>query len=211
MTKPDKKRALSEGGAEAAIELVKLIPGAGALIEGVRKYHDSIEEQQRAAFVERLESRVSALEGNREWYQSEEGELFVKKVVATALNAEYADKLDFLANALVSGPQVEGQAMRLKMVEMIRQVSRTAIDVLVAALNNPSGTGEVISADIAKAMGWHPALVDACVQELYALGAFSHVTAWRDQGSHITSAQGFSRGTPALTDISRAFVEFVSE
>jgi len=205
-----KKKALAVGATEGAIELVKIIPGTGSLIESVRKYRENIEEQQREQFIRRLEARIEKVEGNSEWYATDQGEQFVKKVVATALNAEYADKLDYLANALVNGPTLgDENARRMKYVEMIRQLSKPALDVLIASLKNPPDTKQVIPERIAQEIDWLPALVSACVQELYAAGAYSNVINWHEQGGRMRPSEQFKVGTPAITEVTLGLVDFI--
>lgn len=201
-----KKKALAAGGKEAAIEVAKMLPGAGAFIESVRKYHDEIEEQQREAFTQCLVERIERLEENQEWYKTDEGERFFNKIIGTALNAEYADKLEYLANALVNGPSLgDDDAKRMKFLEMVRQLSKPALDVLVTSMQRPTDSKQISSRDIASVMEWHPALVDACVQELYAAGAYSYVTEWHDN----RPANYFQKGTPALTPITAELANFV--
>jgi hypothetical protein len=206
----DKKKAVLAGVTGGALELAKVVPGLGALIESVRGYQENIENQQREAFVEVLSIRMDEMRDNAEWYKSPDGEEFVKKVVATALNAEYTDKIEYLANVLVNGPQLANDnARRQKFVEMVRQLSKPALDVLVASLKHRSGTGQVIAGDLARILGWHPSMVDACVQELYAVGAFSNVTAWYTQGE-IHPMTSFQAGTAAVTDITQGLARFIS-
>jgi hypothetical protein len=207
-----KSKGLLAAASEATIEVVKqIVPFSGAFIEGVRKYHESIEEQQREEFVQALSERVEELSKNAEWYKSEQGQAFVKKIVATALNAEYVDKLEFLANALVNGPKLGAdEAMRAKFVEMIRQLSKPALEVLVASLGRVSGTGQVMPGEIAGILRWSPELVDACVRELYAFGAFSSTTHWAKSGEGYRQGQYFNEGVPARTDFTKSFSEFIS-
>src|SRR5262249_29502885 len=148
------------------------------------------------------------LKKNADWYKSDQGQKFVKKVVATALNAEYADKLKFLANALVNGPGLRGDdAMRAKFVEMIRQLSKSALEVLVASLRRqiPSGTGQVMPGQLAGVLGWAPELVESCVKELFAFGVFSSTTRWIKSGENYRQAQYFPEGTPAITAFTKSF------
>ena len=173
-------KALTAGATEGAIEAAKLIPGVGILIESVRRYHETIEDQQREEFVDLISQRLEKIEQNSAWYASEEGERFVRKIVATALNAEYADKLEFLANALANGPELaDDSASRLKFVEMIRSLSAPALEVLVASLEQQEGDGQVLAGRLAGTMNWPPYLVDACVNELRSLGVYSSIVSWR--------------------------------
>lgn len=203
---------LKSGATEAAIELVKhLIPFSGILIESVRKYQESIEEQQREEFIAALAARVSEVGASSEWYKSDEGHAFVRKVVATALNAEYADKIEYLANALVNGPSLTSDvAMCAKFIEMTRQLSKPALDVLVASLQHPTGTGQVMPGELAGAMGWSPELVEACVKELYSFGALSSTKSWTMSGNAYRQSEFFQEGVPSASSFTRSFAEFIS-
>jgi hypothetical protein len=152
------KLAMKKSAWAVAESLARRVPVVSELIEGASAYKESIEEQQRAAFIEALVARVDRVQDEADkWYQSPEGETFVKKVVATALNAEYADKIDFLANALVNGPLLgSDDAMRLKLVEMIRQLSRPALQVLVTSLKLGGGQVDVAGL-IPHLVGWKTA------------------------------------------------------
>lgn len=203
--------AVAAGAMEAAIQLFELIPGAAIPIEGVRAYRERIEEQQREAFVRLLEERVAKLEHISEWYRSVDGEVFVKKVVATALNAEYADKIEYFANALVNGPRLGvDQARRLKFVEMIRQLSQPAIDVLVVALKFRPTSDDIDIGELAERLTWDPTQVDACVKELYSVGALSNVTRWDSSNGRSRKSSWFPDGVPAITSYTREFAKFIT-
>lgn len=205
-----KGSAVAAGVKEVAIQLAELIPGVAIPIESVRAYRERIEEQQREEFIRRLEERVAKLEHVSEWYRSIDGEVFVKKVVATALNAEYADKIEYLANALVNGPSLgANQARRLKFVEMIRQLSNPAIQVMVAALRIRQNVDEVVVGEIARLLpGWDPGVIDACIKELYSVGAFSNITRWNTHGE-LRAMASFRDGVPSVTPFTREFSAFI--
>jgi hypothetical protein len=207
----NRKSALKASVGEALIQLVEEVPGLSSLIEGFRKYHEDIEDQQRRAFASELMARVHDLEQHADWYSTPEGQEFVRKIIATSLNAEYADKLGFLANALANGPLLANdQARRLKFVEMIRQISRPALDVLALALGKQSSTGEVLPGVIAADMNWDPALVDACISELHSLGALSSVTKWARTNDGYRPDLAFGEGQSATTELTKQFAEFIS-
>lgn len=207
------RRALGKAGVEAGIQLLEEIPFVSSLIEGVRKYQEVIQDEQRHAFVEVLAARVGELEASaRTWYSSPEGEVFVKKVVATALNAEYGDKLDFLVNAFVNGPSLrQDDAKRVKFVEMIRQLSKPSLELLVASVRLRPKSEEVVIEELASELKWHPSLVDACIREVQSLGGYSPITKWETgkDGNSRPIAQ-FMGGLPGISPITREFAAFIS-
>ena len=204
--------AIKAGATEGAIEAAKMIPGVGILIESVRKYHETIGDQQREEFVDKISRRLEKIERNSDWYATDEGEQFVRKIVATALNAEYADKLEFLANALANGPELaDDNTSRLKFVEMIRSLSAPALDVLVASLRQQEGAGQVLSGRLAAAMNWPPYLVDACVSELRSVGVYSSIVSWRkDRDGNYEKSSYLSGSGCARTEFTEQFVQFIT-
>ena len=137
----------------------------------------------------------------------------MRQIVATALNAEYADKLEFLANAVANGPMLaDCDATRLKFVGFIRTLSKPSLDALIGFAKHSSIGTEITAGNIAKTMEWKPELADACIRELHAHGVYSSVTSWRldrysdryEMGSH------FSDGRCAPTEMTVEFVKFIS-
>ena len=204
---------LKAGAMEGVIEAVKLVPGVGILVESVRKYHDAIEQHQREEFVNLLAARIEKIENHSEWYATENGEKFVRKIVATALNAEYADKLEFLANALSNGPTLENDdATRLKFLDFVRSLSKPSLDALVGFAQYSSVGTEIQAGNIAKTMNWKPELADACIRELLSLGVYSSITSWRRDryADRYEPGSYFSDGRCAPTELTEAFVQFIS-
>lgn len=77
----DVKKALIHGFTEGTVETIEMIPGLGILIEGVRAYSESIEEQQREIFVRTIVERIEVLENvfNDKWFKTSEGIDVTKK------------------------------------------------------------------------------------------------------------------------------------
>lgn len=192
-----------------AIESLKsFIPLAGPLIEGVKAYHASAEEEQREAFLQALVERIDRIQAEAEWYKSEKGKGFTKKIVATALNAEYADKVDILANAFANGPRLrEEDALRAKFVEMIRHLSRPSIEVL-SVIGKVCKKGQVPRMNLlGPHLGWEPELIDACLSELQSQGAISSTMEW-SRGQK-TSWSSDNAGGP--TKLTAEFARFVAQ
>lgn len=205
----DQKDAISAGLNEATIEAMKLIPGLNVLIAGVRKYEEQIENQQRRAFIEALSSRVSDIEEHfkDEWYTTSEAQEFVTKTAASALNAEYADKVEFFANMLLNATRQNLEQMeRLKFLEMVRHLSKPALVVLAAVtelhlsrgsshspqVDDPTSKGQIISNT-----GFEPLLVAACIDELRSVG--------------VLSSEGFAAQVAGFTSFTLKFVNFIKD
>lgn len=209
----DTKRAIKEGTKGAALECFKSVPVLSVLIEGVKNYQASIETQQKELFLELLRDRVAALEKveNIEWFKTTEGEEVVKKIVASALNAEYGDKIEYFANALVNCAGDFEQAKRLKFIETLRHVSKPALCILAeeSELQQKRGkhfSPQVLVSELIERSGKEPHLVDACVKELGYLGVFSSTVSYTKDGKQ---EQGFSSNTLAYTEFTERFVEFI--
>lgn len=209
----EKKKPLKAGISEGLIEAVKLVPGLGILIEGVRKYHETIQEEQKKEFVSAISERLEVLEEAflKEWYDTPEGIETTKKIVATALNAEFSDKMEYFANALFNSPQDFEQVERLKFIEILRNVSKPALIILEAEsrLHKQRGayySAQVLIKDLVRETKLDPFLVETCVTELYSLGVFSSTTDYSLDG---TQSRMFSNGTPAFTEFTKKFIKFI--
>lgn len=205
----DKRRAAGAAVIEFAIQLADQVPLLSSIIEAARKYQENIDEQQFNAFLASLVKRVDELDKKANWFGSPEAQAFVKKIVATALNAEYSDKLEFLVNALLNGPSLgNDEARRIKFVELIRQASRPALEVLVASVRLEHD-GAILTDRIAADLRWHPELVEACVSELHSFGAYSHILKWQSSGNGYRAAASYMNRTPGIAPFTREFAKFI--
>lgn len=209
------KEALKAGVTEGIIEAVELVPGLGVLIKGVRAYHQYIEEKQKEDFLKLLVERLEVLEDafSDEWYRSDEGITVTKKIIVTALNAEFADKTEYFVNALFNASFSDDQLERLKFIEMLRSLSKPALVILAAEsyLQNKRGphySEQVLVAELVKETGFSPYLVESCVKELYSIGVFSSVTDYQKNGA---TSRSFEEGTAAFTKFTKKFIEFIRD
>jgi hypothetical protein len=209
-----KKDALLNAGSEGIVEGIKMIPGLNILVSSLKAYQDSIEEQQRTEFITQLNMRLEQIElisFNREWYKSSEGIEVSKKIIASALNAEYADKIEYFANALINSSKDYSQDERLKYIEILRIVSKPALKVLAKERELHKKRGERSSPQVSfnqlvKNLDLSPHLIETCINELYSLGVFSHTLEFSSDG-HAT--RHFDQGTSAYTKYSEKFVLFL--
>lgn len=207
--------ACGEGIKESLIEATKLVPGLGILIEGVRAYQNKIEEEQREEFIKALVERLEKCEGrvSNDWYKTDEATQVIKKIVASAMNAEYIDKIDYFANAILNAANEYDQVERLKFIEILRNISKPALIVLEAEKRlqdkrGPRHSSQVLNDQIIKETKLDPYLVETCVNELYALGVFSSTTGYTSDGR---KTEYFSDGVAAYTDFTKRFVSFIED
>jgi len=194
-----KKDALIAAADGATIATIKRIPVLGELIEGIQKYEENIAEQQRRIFLEVLRDRVDDLETyfTDPWYSTSEAQEFMKKTVASALNAEYTDKVKFFVNMLANAKQDLEQMERLKFVELIRQLSKPALKVLALAAQL-SGTIvglkdiKQIKGNAVSKLNLDGLLVDSCIDELFSVGVLSQ--------QHLKARAGYTAFTQRFVD-----------
>jgi hypothetical protein len=208
----NRSTALLAGGWEGLIEAAKLIPGLGIAIEGVRKYRQSLEDQQAAEFLKRLEERIEEAAKNANWYHTDDGREFFNKLFANAMNLEHNDKIEFFVNAAFNAPSLgSDQAKRLKFVDTIIKLTKPALQVLAVAVANPASDKAVRSGDLAVMLGWDPYLADACVNELGAHGVLSNVGDWHKDERSFQKTYFGTNGQLLITTLTREFSDFISK
>jgi len=206
--------ALLAGGSKGLIEFAKIVPGLSVLVEGIRAYQENIEEQQKRDFIASLTERLKNLEAesiNAEWYQSEEGIEVTKKIIGSALNPEYADKVSYFANALINSSGDYEQDERLKFIEILRHISKPALKILAKerGLHLERGRGyspQVLVSELIKNTTLEPHLVEACVNELFSIGVFSHTVDFDKNGRQRSH---FENGTAAYTKYTDKIINFL--
>jgi hypothetical protein len=206
-------KAIKSAGIGAAAELAKKIPVLDCLIAGAERYYESIQHQQREEFVLVLADKLQKVTENAEWYQTREGQQFAKKVISSAMNAEYADKVEYFANALVNGPSLAPNDPHvLKFVELLRKLSKASLEVLAVLVKNArevilTGNPRVYPASLAVSMNWHPSLAEACIQELHSEGVLSLVIEWSQDGQGYRKAR-WTEDAPNVTQFTIKFANF---
>jgi hypothetical protein len=209
----DQKEALVESAKTTALAMIKRVPVLGELLEGLEKYKDTLEEQQRELFLDLLCERVGELEKlQSDYFKSDEISKIVRKIVSSALNSEYIDKTEFFRNALLNCDQKIDNAEKLKFVEILRHASRPALLVLAKekelhSARGPDYSQEVLQNELIKNMPrFDPHLIESCINELYSLGVFSSTLDFHPDGGR---KNHFNKGTAAYTKLTDRFINFV--
>jgi hypothetical protein len=199
----------------AGLEAAKRVPGVPEITEGIRAYKSYLQEQQEEGVARAIEKRIWRLEQFRadKWAETAEAREYIAKIVSCMLDTTNADKIEFFANALVNYGVPCGHMERLKFVELIRSLSTPSLMVLayveqIYREKGPAWSPQVLPDEVIKASQLEPWLVHACINELYAAGVFSSEIAFYKDGRSATS---FSPGTPAFTDFSQRFTDFLRE
>jgi len=211
ITFDDRTKALIAADIEGAIELIKLMPGAGVFIETYRAYKEKLKDIQLSKFLDYLEK--SMLENKKifedNFYLTESGKLFTYKIFENATNYEYAEKTEYFINALINGRNNESEMERLRFIDMIKNISKPSLLVLAQSIINykDNNKNKIPSiTEIASQLSLDQFLVDSCIKELSSHGVFSNNIGFGGPGNQVVSIVG---GTVAITAFTIKFGEFI--
>jgi len=209
---------------------LSLIPVLGQAIAGWDAYKRSSFERNVRKLIEHLSQKVDDLKAffSADYFQTEEGQLFTRKVIDAALDSQLEDKQELFVNALINAPtsQSLGELQTLKFVDMLRHLSRAALMVLAEMHRmfckqvrgpgrNPDPTQSfplVDPASIAEKLSdrYDPYLVTSAISEMESQGLFSRTGEWRkDATGRYMSGGGFATEM-CYTDFAARFVEFIT-
>lgn len=222
----DALEALS-GTAKSALSL---IPVLGQAIAGWDEYRRSQFNRNVLTLIKTLEAKVGDLHAftTAEWLQSEDGQQFCGKVFSSAIDSQILEKQELFINAFIQGvakPDTS-QLERLKFVDMLRQLSKSALMVLADMhalfahqVRGPGRSPDPLSSfpiveptEVAEKLSrkYNPYLVSAAVYELQSHGLFSTTGEWRNIGDGtLRPGKGFQTAL-CYTDFAARFVEFIS-
>jgi hypothetical protein len=225
------KQSVLKASKEVAIHevvnvLKKKIPVFGVLYEGYEAYKKSTEEKLFKEFVYTVNDKVQKIEAqfDEEWINSHEGENFCSKVMASAVNAEYCDKQELFANALINGTIVSDieSSEKFKFVDILRQLSRPALDVLavmytmrdkiksqMASMLAENVTNDAHKEGRLKGMDYY--LVYSCIEEIKNVGLLSTAITVRKDMDGSYRVATYSDRAESYTDFTQRFIEFVTE
>ena len=222
----DLKKALKAAGKSA---LGKLIPGLSEAVAGYDAYKASSHDRNVEKMLEHLAMKVAEYEVffTHEWFQTEEGEIFARKVVDAAIDVQSEEKQELFVNVLINGTESDLPIEeKTKFVDMLRQLSLASIQVLAEMhrMFEPqtirpgrdrdlTGAAPQIDATrIAEQLSekYEPYLVTSAIKELESHGLFSNIHSWHKQGDAYKAGTGFQTAI-AYTDYSARFAEFISD
>ena len=216
------------GTTKAALSLV---PGLGQAIAGYDAYNQSKFERSIKKFMEDLSAKVDDLQGlfTNEWLSTEEGETFIRKVIAAALDEQISEKQELFANALISGISNEALSNleKFKFIDILRNLSLASLMVLADMhemfknsvrgpnrQSDPIGPSPQINSEkITRELSskYDPYLVLSAIEELKSHGLFSNHIEWlKTNEGRWRPGTGFDKAV-AYTDFSCKFVEFITE
>lgn len=226
----DRENDLFKALSGTAKSALSLLPVVGQAIAGMDAYKRSAFERSVLKLIEHLSEKVEDLDAffRQEYFQSDEGEQILIKILDSALDAQLNDKQELFVNALVNAPVATNLAeiQKLKFVDMLRHLSLAALMVLsemhkmfIAQVRGPghrpdptSSLPQVDPESIAMKLGhlYEPYLVTSAIYEMQSVGLFSKIGEWRKQGTgEYATGAGFATEL-CYTDFSARFVEFIT-
>ncbi len=222
---------LMRAASAVAKSLVSRVPGLGEAIAGWDAYKQSLFERNVKKVFYLLQEKVDNLENfiRDEWISTKEGEQFVRKVFDATFDEQLQDKQDFFINALVNGvnDQTTGQLEKLKFIDILRHLSRSALIVLGEIHNmfkdqvrgpgrkpDPIQSFPIVDAgNIAEKLSdkYDPYLVTSAISEMESQGLFSRTGEWIQDPitKRYRPGGGFSTAL-CYTDFAARFVDFIS-
>lgn len=231
MSLSDNENDLVRAAIGAVKSTASLVPVLGQIIAGHDSYQRSRHDRNVAKILEHLKNKIDDIDAlfKRDWTQTDDGELFVRKVIDSALDSQLEDKQELFMNALIHGIEKTDidQLERLKFVDMLRHLSRASLMVLsemdgmfLQQVRGPGRSPDPISAfpqvnaeAIALKLtekNYDPYLVTASVDELESQGLFSRTGEWiKGASGKYTQGGGFATEL-CYTDFAARFVEFIS-
>jgi hypothetical protein len=207
-----------------------LIPVVGQVIAGWDAYKRSSFQRNVQQLIDDLSQKVDDVEVffGTDYFQTEEGQLFARKVIDAALDPQLEDKQELFVNTLINAPTSQniGELQKLKFVDTLRHLSKAAVMVLAemhkVLLSQVRGPGRnpdpvqsfplVDPTNIAEKLSdtYDPYLVTSAISEMESQGLFSRTGEWRkDWRGHYMPNGGFATEM-CYTDFAAKFVEFIT-
>ena len=206
------------------------IPVFEQIIAGLDAYERSSFERNVLQLIKYLSKNLEDLGKffQDEYFRTEEGQLFTRKVIDAAIDVQLEDKQELFVNALINAPTTDhiAELQKLKFVDMLRGLSRAALMILADMhkmfadqVKGPGRNTDPIQAyplvdasSIAVKLGnkYEPYLVTAAISEMESHGLFSRTGEWRkDNAGRPIPGGGFSTEL-CYTDFTASFVEFIT-
>lgn len=213
-----------------SISVLSNVPVLGQIVAGWNAYKDHQFKEGVKEVIFHLRNKTDNLEYffSDDWFKSDAGQRFTRKVIDCSLDAQIEDKRELFVNALINGVKDKDTTdlEKLKFVDMLRQLSRASLDILaelhkiyagqVMRPNNSrriDGSANLNRDKIVEQLSknYNPYLIESSYEELKSVGLFSPNIHYYKQtdGSH-RAGSSFSEGNYAYTDFTCRFIEFIT-
>jgi hypothetical protein len=110
------------------------VPVLGQIVVGWNAYKDHQFKEGVKEIITYLKNKIDNLEDffSDEWFKSETGQRFTRKVIDCSLDAQFEDKRELFVNSLINGARNKNitDLEKLKFADMLRQLSRASLDIL---------------------------------------------------------------------------------
>lgn len=236
MTEDEKENTLVDAFAGVATGILETVitcscPPLAAAFKGWSNYqHANFQRQVNQAFTH-LRNKVENLNElfSDEWFRSEMGQQFARKVFDCAFDVKLEEKQELFINALINGinDKTQTDLERLKFADMLKTLSKAALMILAEmhslysdlalrpgkARDGAIEPALVSSKNLIEKIGtkYEPFLIESCFAELDAVGLFSVNLAFRKNWSGDFVSEGnVTVGNALYTDFTCRFVEFIS-
>ncbi len=223
---------------QAAVSSLKTVVGQIPIVGALFAPHDAYEAYQRSKFehhtrqlLQYLSDQIKDLRVlfSNPWLQTTEGQLFARKVVDCALDSQLEDKQQLFGNVLIHGiadhelPNLE----KLKFVDILRQLSRAALDVLAEmhpiykdlvirpgrARDGRTGSPQISVEELIRRFSkkFHPFLIESAIAEMTSIGLFSRFSGWYRLPDGEYHTESYVERPIMYSDFTARFVEFISQ
>ena len=228
----ERKNDLLEALLGTTKSAASILPVLSQIIAGYDSYKRSSFDRNVRNLIENLSQKVDNIGEffQDNFFKTEEGEKFARKVIDAALDTQLEDKQELFINALVNAPNSQSisELEKLKFVDMLRHLSRASLMILAEVhtlfLHQVRGPGRspgptdsyplVAPDDIAKKLSdkYDPYLITSSISEMESQGLFSRTGEWRKDPTTGRSMPGGGFASEmCYTDFSARFVEFIKE
>lgn len=199
------------------------VPFIGPALAGYNKYKESIFKRNVEKMIKDLFQKLENIDNIKnlfsdEWLKTEEGRQFSNKVFDCVLDAQIEEKQELFVNTLINGIQNKNltQLEKLKFIDILRQLSLLALNVLadIHPIYSKAGSSPLITkSNIVESLSKKypdPYLIEAAVDELQAVGLFSHnIEYLKLSDGKYRSQRSYSEGNIAYTNFTSKFVKFI--
>ncbi|MCB4791847.1 MAG: hypothetical protein LHV68_08165 [Elusimicrobia bacterium] len=197
------------------------------IVLGYDVFKKHVFDRNAKTFTNHLELKVADVKKLLcdKWLKTKDGNLFVNKIFASAMDAQIEEKQELFVNALINGINNKKIPImkKLKFIDILRNMSCSAVLVLIEIdkvyreplikyLNKSSC--QPVQIDKRRIINnlknvFEPYLVDSAIEEMKSLGIFSSTTEWyKYELGEYRKSQDLGTGF-AYTSFSYQFYEFI--
>ncbi len=226
------KEDLKQAGLGVAKSVLSKIPFVGQAFAGLDAYKRSSHDRNVKNLLDHLSRKTDNIEEffKSEYFRTEEGEEFARKVIDCALDMQLQEKQELFVNALINAPSSDfiPHLEKLRFVDILRHLSLASLIILahihkklIGQVKGPgrkprraSGPPHVDSEDMARELSnkYDPYLVTSAIREMEGQGLFSPTEEWQKEPTSDRYRPSYITVSGSLlyyTEFSARFAEFI--